>query len=100
MPASKHNIEAFELGNENSFSNRRKQTNTGDVFLDVNLLDEENKQIGGNRLNIKALVLSCVQAALSIVKDRNNDSSRETDRVTLILKLLDGTEGRKKLMMN
>lgn len=38
--------------------------------------------------NVKALILNCVQAALSMVKDRSENSKRETARVSLVLKLL------------
>jgi hypothetical protein len=50
---------------------------------------DESFDKGQHRLNVKGLILSCVQAALSMVKDKvENTNNKETDRVGLVLKLL------------
>lgn len=60
-----------------------------DVLLDLQNVNQQNEpDYGQRRLNVKGLILACVQAALSMVKDKQENSSRETDRVALLLKLL------------
>ncbi|XP_053396018.1 E3 ubiquitin-protein ligase rnf213-alpha-like [Mercenaria mercenaria] len=53
------------------------------VEHDVNEGRSQRKDV-----SIKELIMSCVQAALSVVKDKEENSKRETDRVALVLKLL------------
>lgn len=52
------------------------------------------------KLNVKKLILSCVQPALAMVKDKTEQRSRETDRVDLVIRLLhqDQTDGKLKLL--
>jgi hypothetical protein len=63
-----------------------------DVVLDLETVEEQPRH---GRLNVKGLILNCVQAALSMVKDKFVNSQRETERVSLVLKLLhqDTNEG-------
>ncbi|XP_060597648.1 E3 ubiquitin-protein ligase rnf213-alpha-like, partial [Ruditapes philippinarum] len=55
---------------------------------------------GQNRQNVEGLVLACVQAALSMVKDKEENTSKETDRVALVLKLMyqDQDEGQASFL--
>ena len=61
------------------------------VQLDDVIVQFENR-VGlldrGPKINISAIILSCVQTALSMVKDRETDVSRTTKRVALVLELL------------
>ena len=61
------------------------------VQLDDVIVQLENR-VGlldrGPKINISAIILSCVQTALSMVKDRETDVSRTTKRVALVLELL------------
>ncbi|XP_053396009.1 E3 ubiquitin-protein ligase rnf213-alpha-like [Mercenaria mercenaria] len=64
-----------------------------DVLLDLRNVDKHGGEgfsqgYGQHRLNVKGLILACVQAALSMVKDKEENTSKETDRVALVLKLL------------
>ena len=63
-----------------------------DVLADLRNVDTHQgtsqRVYGQNRHNVKGLVLACVQAALSMVKDKEENTSKETDRVALVLKLL------------
>ena len=45
-------------------------------------------------LNVQSLILACVQAALSMVKDKQENTARTTDRVPLVLKLFHQDTGR------
>ncbi|XP_053396356.1 E3 ubiquitin-protein ligase rnf213-alpha-like [Mercenaria mercenaria] len=87
--ASEDNEDDITNESDKSETECDDQIQLDDVVLDVETVDEEIQQISRNKLNVKALIMSCVQAALSVVKDKEERSSRETDRVTLILKLLD-----------
>jgi hypothetical protein len=87
-------LETLGLESRLPFFDESTQIQLDDVILDVKQIDEKSRRIKETKINIKALILSCVQAALSNVKDRNDNSDRETDRVTLILKLLDDKEGK------
>ncbi|XP_053388236.1 E3 ubiquitin-protein ligase rnf213-alpha-like [Mercenaria mercenaria] len=74
------------------------QIHLDDVIIDFKNVDHDISEGTNRQLNMRALLMSCVQAALSIVKDKDDNSSRETDRVTLLLKLLhqDDEEARNK----
>jgi hypothetical protein len=93
------NLETLGLESRIPFSDESTQIQLDDSILDVKLIDEKSRRIRETKINIKALILSCVQAALSTVKDRNDNSERETDRVTLILKLLEHGEGTKTVIL-
>ena len=54
----------------------------------VNLENRAGVLERGPKINISAIILSCVQTALSMVKDRETDVSRTTKRVALVLELL------------
>ena len=54
----------------------------------VNVKSSERPMERGPRININAIVLSCVQTALSMVKDKEDDIVRTTKRVALVLELL------------
>ncbi|XP_060590421.1 E3 ubiquitin-protein ligase rnf213-alpha-like, partial [Ruditapes philippinarum] len=80
-----------DLDFENRMGNAPLQLD--DVLLDLKSVDKHggegfNKGYGQHRLNVKGLILSCVQAALSMVKDKVENTNKETDRVGLVLKLL------------
>ncbi|XP_060597666.1 E3 ubiquitin-protein ligase rnf213-alpha-like [Ruditapes philippinarum] len=51
---------------------------------------EESKR---SKLDVKTLVLHCVPAALAIVKDKEEQKSRETDRVDIVLRLIHQDQG-------
>jgi hypothetical protein len=63
-----------------------------DVLFDLKNVGKHHgtspRGYGQNRQNVKGLVLACVQAALSMVKDKEENTSKETDRVALVLKLM------------
>lgn len=60
-----------------------------DVLVNLRNADNDNGEGNGqHRLNVKGLVLSCVHAALSMVKDKAENANKETDRVGLVLTLL------------
>ncbi|XP_060599995.1 E3 ubiquitin-protein ligase RNF213-like [Ruditapes philippinarum] len=94
--ASMDSLETLGLESRLPFSDESTQVQLNDGILDVKQIDEKSRRIRETKINIKALILSCVQAALSNVKDRNDNTDRETDRVTLILKLLDNKEGTEQ----
>ena len=54
----------------------------------VNLENQAGVLERGPKINISAIILSCVQTALSMVKDRETDVSRTTKRVAVVLELL------------
>lgn len=41
------------------------------------------------RIQVSGIVIACIQSALSMVKDKAEESSREIDRVRLVLRCLD-----------
>jgi hypothetical protein len=86
-----NNVYTNDLDFENRTGNAPLQLD--DVLLDLKSVDKHggegfNKGYGQHRLNVKGLILSCVQAALSMVKDKVENTNKETDRVGLVLKLL------------
>ena len=67
-----------------------------DVILDFEIaaetLDKSNEQGYQRRdLNVKALIISCTQAALSMLKDKTENCKRTTERVALVLTLFHGS---------
>ncbi|XP_053396012.1 E3 ubiquitin-protein ligase rnf213-alpha-like [Mercenaria mercenaria] len=79
--------------------------NLEDVVFDFENVDEnegitKKKESGRPKLNVKKLVLSCVQSALSMVKDKDERKNRETDRVDLVIRLLhqDQIEGQPSFL--
>ncbi|XP_060586347.1 E3 ubiquitin-protein ligase rnf213-alpha-like [Ruditapes philippinarum] len=75
-----------------------------DVLFDLKNVGKHHgtspRGYGQNRQNVKGLVLACVQAALSMVKDKEENTSKETDRVALVLKLMhqDQDEGHTSFL--
>ena len=45
----------------------------------------------GRILNVKTLIISCTQAALSMLKDKSENCLRTTERVALVLTLFHGS---------
>ncbi|XP_053396342.1 E3 ubiquitin-protein ligase rnf213-alpha-like isoform X2 [Mercenaria mercenaria] len=85
-------METHEPGTALGTSGEPLQLN--DVLLDLQSVGSQHdpgisqQGYGQHRLNVKGLILACVQAALSMVKDKEENTSKETDRVALVLKLL------------
>lgn len=50
----------------------------------------------GPKIDISVIILSCVQTALSMVKDKEGDADRTTKRVALVLELLQRQTGHGK----
>jgi hypothetical protein len=80
---------------DNDFENRTgyAQLKFNDLHLELRSLEKRgvesfNERDGQNILNVKGLILSCVQKALSMVKNKEENTNKETDRVGLVLKLL------------
>ncbi|KAL4233165.1 hypothetical protein ACF0H5_007850 [Mactra antiquata] len=75
-----------------SAQNNNDTLKLDDVLLDLNSVGDSNKPHGmessTSRLNVKKLMLNCVQAALCMVKDKTENTNKETDRVALVLTLL------------
>ena len=57
-----------------------------DVIVDIDSRAGHSER--GPRINISAIILSCVQTALSMVRDGEMDVGRTTKRVALVLELL------------
>jgi len=55
-----------------------------------------NETRSHHRLPIHHLIFSCIQSALAVVKDTKDQKSRETERVTIMLKLLHQSSDRCK----
>ena len=91
QPVGEDVIYTNDLDFENRGRNEPLQLD--DVLLYLRNVDKHggegvSKRYGQHRLNVKGLILSCVQAALSMVKDKVENTNKETDRVGLVLKLL------------
>ncbi|XP_053396017.1 E3 ubiquitin-protein ligase rnf213-alpha-like [Mercenaria mercenaria] len=101
--------EAMEWKN-NTDTCTRNFLNSGqeDLKLDDVLSEFENvgnnvkrrMELYKNKLDVKKLVLSCVQSALSMVKDKAERSNRETERVDFVIRLLhqDPVEGQSSFL--
>ena len=57
-------------------------------------LQEYGGESKGSKLDIKALVLACVPSALAIVKDKEEQKQRETDRINLVLRFIHQDQGK------
>lgn len=70
---------------------RNKPVQLDDVQFDVHSVDQNigrHANYTHSKVNVKGIILNCVHAALSMVKDKTEHISRETERVSLVLKLL------------
>ena len=66
-----------------------------DVIIGFEMAGKENgvlhTQTGsGKSLNVKNLIISCTQEALSMLKDKSENTQRTTERVALVLTLFHG----------
>ncbi|XP_053396339.1 E3 ubiquitin-protein ligase rnf213-alpha-like isoform X2 [Mercenaria mercenaria] len=66
---------------------REEPLQLDDVLLDLQSVDNHQNltqgEYGQRKINVKGLILACVQAALSMVKDKVEHKTKETERVAM-----------------
>lgn len=74
--------------------------NVGPVEVDdiELMLQQRLEQPAGKKIRVEGIIMACVQSALSKVKDKIEDSNRETERVKIVMHCLQtkksGNKGR------